>query len=120
MPEGKICYVEIPATDIETSSRFYSQVFGWKIRTRGDGTRAFDDATGAVSGSWVLGRTPARAPGMVTYIMVDNIEATLKKVTANGGKLATPMTPLCPSGDAYATILDPGGNLLGIYQEPRS
>lgn len=119
MPDGKICYVEIPATDIEVSSRFYAQVFGWKIRVRGDGERAFDDTTGGVSGAWVLGRPASRQPGMLTHVMVDSIEATLKKVIAAGGKVATPPTPISPNGEAYATIFDPAGNLLGIYQEGR-
>jgi uncharacterized protein len=117
MPNGKICYVEIPATDIETSSRFYSQVFGWKIRRRGDGECAFDDTIGGVSGAWVLGRPPSREAGMLTHVMVDSIDATLDKVLAAGGKLAQPKTPISPNGEAYATIFDPAGNLLGIYQE---
>ena len=29
---GKICYIEIPATDIERSAEFYGKVFGWRIR----------------------------------------------------------------------------------------
>lgn len=120
MPDGKICYVEIPATDIEASARFYAQVFGWNIRVRGDGQSAFDDTTGAVSGSWVLGRAPSREPGMLTYVMVDSIEATLRKVAAAGGKVQTPLTPLSPGGEAFATILDPAGNLIGLYQEGRS
>ena len=32
---GKICYVEMPATDIERSAAFYRAVFGWTIRIRG-------------------------------------------------------------------------------------
>jgi uncharacterized protein len=36
------------------SSNFYEQV--WKIRRRGDGSTSFDDTTGEVSGTWVLGR----------------------------------------------------------------
>jgi len=35
---GKICYIEIPAVDIERSVAFYQEVFGWNIRTRGDGS----------------------------------------------------------------------------------
>jgi len=31
---GKICYIELPATDPARSSEFYKQVFGWNIRTR--------------------------------------------------------------------------------------
>jgi hypothetical protein len=119
MPDGKICYVEIPATNVEISAEFYSKVFGWATRLRGDGSRAFDDTTGAVSGTWVLGRTPSSEPGMLTYVMVDSIDATLEKVSANGGQIVTPLTSLSPSGDAFATFRDPAGNLLGVYQEPQ-
>jgi hypothetical protein len=57
---GKICYIEIPATDIERSADFYKRVFGWNIRQRGDGSTSFDDTTGEVSGTWVLGRPRRR------------------------------------------------------------
>ena len=40
---GKICYIEIPATDISRSAHFYARSFGWNIRRRGDGATAFDD-----------------------------------------------------------------------------
>jgi predicted enzyme related to lactoylglutathione lyase len=49
---GKICYVEIPAKDIKKSADFYAKVFGWKIKKRGDGSTAFDDPVGGVSGAW--------------------------------------------------------------------
>ena len=51
---GKICYLEMPASDIKTSANFYKEVFGWNTRTRGDGAIAFDDTVGEVSGTWVL------------------------------------------------------------------
>ena len=119
MPNGKICYVEIPTEDVERSARFYAEVFGWTIRTRGDGQRAFDDTTGAVSGAWVTGRPPMRQPGMLTYVMVDSIEGTLAKVAAAGGLVATPRTALSSPGEAFATVTDPAGNVVGLYQEPR-
>jgi Predicted enzyme related to lactoylglutathione lyase len=68
---GKICYIEIPAADIARSSEFYSRVFGWRIRKRGDGSTAFDDATGEVSGTWIVGRPPAGQPGLLIYLMVE-------------------------------------------------
>jgi predicted enzyme related to lactoylglutathione lyase len=43
---GKICYIEIPATDIQRSAEFYTKLFGWTTRKRGDGHLAFDDTTG--------------------------------------------------------------------------
>ena len=60
---GKICYVEVPATDIQRSADFYNNVFGWNMRKRGDGATAFDDAIGEVSGAFVKGRPPASTPG---------------------------------------------------------
>ena len=51
MPDGKICYIEIPATDVDASARFYADVFAWRSRVRGDGTRAFDVSGAALSSS---------------------------------------------------------------------
>ena len=74
---GKICYIEMPASDIGRSAEFYKRVFGWNIRQRGDGHTAFDDTTGEVSGTWVLRRLPASAPGLLSYVMVDSVAATV-------------------------------------------
>jgi predicted enzyme related to lactoylglutathione lyase len=84
---GKVCYIEIPAVDINRSADFYSKVFGWRIRQRGDGHTAFDDTTGAVSGTWVVGRKASSEPGLLIYIMVDSVAATVDAVIAHGGAL---------------------------------
>ncbi|MEP6692299.1 MAG: VOC family protein [Gemmatimonadaceae bacterium] len=115
MTNGKICYVEMPATDIARSAEFYQNVFGWTIRRRGDGSTAFDDATGQVSGSFVLGRQPAQ-PGLLIYIMVDSVEATSDAVAANGGEITQPVGADAP--EITARFRDPGGNVIGLYQEP--
>src|ERR1700732_483779 len=88
---GKICYIEIPATDVARSSDFYKQVFGWPIRKRGDGKLAFDDTVGGVSGTWVLGRPPASEPGLLVYVMVDSVAATIDAIVANGGEIVQPI-----------------------------
>lgn len=89
MPHGKICYLEIPAKTAEASAAFYSGIFGWKVRERGDGELAFDDP-GGVSGIWVKesDRTPDETTR--TYIMVDVIAETLKRIEAAGGRVLTP------------------------------
>ena len=112
---GKICYIEMPATDIQQSSDFYAKVFGWNVRRRGNGSVAFDDTAGAVSGSWVLGR-PAQQPGFVVYVMCDSVAATLDKVVANGGTIVQPIGADAP--EITARFRDPGGNVVGLYQEP--
>ena len=113
---GKICYLEIPASDIQRSAEFYRAVFGWKIRKRGDGATAFDDGVGEVSGSWVLGRPPLSQPGVMIYIMVDSVEATMRAVVANGCEIVQPIGADAP--EITARFRDPGGNIFGLYQEP--
>jgi predicted enzyme related to lactoylglutathione lyase len=113
---GKICYIEIPATDIQRSADFYKRVFGWEIRQRGDGSTAFDDTTGEVSGAWVLGRPAATEPGLLIYIMVDSVAETVDAVIANGCEIAQPIGADAP--EITARFRDPAGNVIGLYQEP--
>lgn len=91
MANGKICYIEMPAADIARSAEFYKRVFGCNIRKRGDGSTAFDDTTGEVSGSWVLGRSPSGKPGLLFYIMVDSVVATVDTLVAEGGEIVQPI-----------------------------
>lgn len=113
---GKLCYIEIPANDVAASAAFYAAVFGWTIRTRGDGATAFDDTTGEVSGAFVTGRPPAAEPGFVIYVMADDAEQACRDVVARGGQIVQPIGGDAP--EITARFLDPGGNLVGIYQEP--
>jgi predicted enzyme related to lactoylglutathione lyase len=115
MANGKICYIEVPTTDVARSAEFYRWVFGWSVRRRGDGSTAFDDTTGEVSGSWVLGRPPAAAPGLLVYIMVDSVAATVDLVVANGGEIVQPIGVDAP--EITARFRDPGGNVVGLYQQ---
>jgi predicted enzyme related to lactoylglutathione lyase len=116
LSNGKICYIEMPAVDIRRSSEFYAKVFGWEIRRRGDGATAFNDSVGEVSGRWVSGRPAATTPGLLVYIMVDSVAATIDAVIANGGELVQPIGADAP--EITARFRDPAGNIIGLYQEP--
>ena len=109
--------LEIPAKTAEASADFYSSIFGWKIRRRGDGELAFDDA-GGVSGTWVKesDRTPDERTR--TYIMVDVIADTLKRIEAAGGRVLTPRTDIGSGMGAFAVFADPVGNEFGLYEGP--
>jgi len=114
---GKICYIQIPATDIARSVEFYKKVFGWNIRQRDNGEFAFDDGVGQVSGMWVLNRPPSTQPGLLIYVMVTSVAATIELITANGGEITQLIGADAP--EITARFRDPGGNILGLYQEPK-
>lgn len=111
---GKICYVQIPATDIARSVDFYRGIFGWDVRTRDDGSVSFDDTVGQVSGSWVLGRPPAAVASLMIHIMVDDMQATVDAIVAEGMEIVRPIGADAPEITAW--FRDPAGNVIGLYQ----
>jgi predicted enzyme related to lactoylglutathione lyase len=113
---GKLCYVEIPAVDVNRSAQFYERVFGWEMRRRGDGALAFDDTVGEVSGTFVTGRPPAGAPGLLIYVMVADGCAAVDAVVAAGGAIVREIDP--HAHEVFAWFADPAGNVLGVYQQP--
>ena len=112
---GKICYLEIPSRDIKESSSFYHNVFGWRIRIRSDGSTAFDDGVNEVSGTWKKDRKPVTEKSILVYIMVDDIEASMQLVTANGGKIVQELGMDAPEITAHFS--DPSGNVFGLFQQ---
>ena len=111
---GKICYIELPATDINVSASFYKNVFGWNIRDRSDGAVSFDDSVTEVSGSWVTGRKPHTGEGLTIHIMVFSMLSTIDEIIANGGKIT--QYPDTNATEVVAAFSDPAGNVLGLYQ----
>jgi len=115
---AKICYIEIPAVDVEKSIEFYQAVFGWPVRRRGDGTPAFDDGVGQVSGTWVTGRPRSTEAGLLIYIMCDSVAETIDSIVAHGGEIVQPIGADAP--EITARFRDPAGNILGLYQQPEN
>ena len=69
-----------------------------------------------MSGAWVLGRPPASEPGLLFYIMIDNVSDAIKAVIARGGEIVQPIGVDAP--EITARFRDPAGNIIGLYQEP--
>jgi predicted enzyme related to lactoylglutathione lyase len=120
LPRPRLCYLQIPAVDAHQSAAFYERVFGWNIRHRDTDHPSFDDATGHISGAWVAGRSPSREAenGILPYIWVDNIDATLALVAAHGGKIVAARHRDSPDSTSWiATFRDPAGNVIGLYRQ---
>jgi len=114
---GRLAYVQIPALDVNVSAAFYRDIFGWQVRPGAAAHLSFTDATGDIIGAFVTGRAIAE-PGVILYIYVHGFDATLEKMKAAGS--AVVREPY-PEGDIWvATLRDPAGNVIGIWQfDPR-
>jgi hypothetical protein len=111
---GKIFFIEIPAIDVILSATFYKKVFGWQIRERSDGRIVFEDSVNEISGTWVLGRPVTIETGVLIYILVKNLPATVRAIAVNGGKIVQPAI----EDPLTARFIDPAGNVFGLTQEP--
>jgi predicted enzyme related to lactoylglutathione lyase len=110
---GGVSYLHIPAPDPGRSAAFYRAAFAWSIRDD-EGSPAFEDGTGHVIGHFIRGLAVAGHARHLPYAYVDSVDETLDKVTANGGTI---IRPPFPEGDLWvATVEDPAGNLLGVWQ----
>ena len=91
MAAHPIAHLELSATDPAAASRFYADLFGWKI----EHNRQFDyyifEGEGGPRGGFVKpDGTRHKAGEVVVYFGTDDIDATLKKVEALGGRSYCP------------------------------
>lgn len=115
---GRLAYVQIPAVDVQVSAAFYRDMFGWQIRGGSGSHLSFTDTTGDMIGAFVTSRPVSRHSGAVFYVYVHGLDAVLEKMQAAG---STIVKPPYPEGDIWvATVGDPAGNEIGIWQrDPR-
>ena len=113
--KNRFNWVEIRVRDLEKSKKFYQSLFSWKIT--GDENKDYaywliDTGEKPDGGLW---RFPHEKPlGILVYILVDNIDETLKEVMELGGKVVTRKSK--ENRNAMATFTDPDGNLFGLYE----
>jgi predicted enzyme related to lactoylglutathione lyase len=111
--EGKLSYIQFPASDPAALGAFYATVFGWEIRGGTPDHVSFADASGELIGAFVT-QWKAGPPGIVPYISVPDVESALERVRAHGGAVDTPRYA---EGSLWvARIRDPAGNTVGVWQ----
>lgn len=110
---GGVSYLRIPAHDLAESAEFYRAVFGWRLRGTPDAP-SFSDGTGHVIGHWRTDLPAAGQAGVLPYIYVTRLDHAVRAATEHGAEI---VAPPYPEGNLLvATIRDPAGNVIGIWQ----
>ena len=114
MSKRNVVHVELPAQDVPAASKFYENLFGWKMEHAAEfDYTMWEDGSGYGGGfNKVTEETPAGQ--VIVYIHSDDIEADLKKVEELGGTVVTPKTEI-PGTGWFGQFKDPTGNLLALY-----
>lgn len=109
---------EIMAKQQPAMMEFYHAVFGWRYQAGKDGFAYVHFASHAPPLLGGIGQADASIPGLQPghsfYILVDNLETTLKDALAAGGKPYMP--PASVDGYRFAMFQDPEGNPIGLVE----
>src|SRR5262245_11890414 len=121
MANNRVVHFEIPANKPQELTKFYQELFGWKFdKAEIPGVEYWLCDTGSegpgINGA-IMQRQNAQQPWM-NYVDVASIDEALEKATQLGGMVALPKTPVADIG-AVAAIIDPQGNLCGLWQQDK-
>jgi predicted enzyme related to lactoylglutathione lyase len=117
MPQlpGKFVWIEHVSTQPKKAQVFYGEVLGWKVEgaPMGDFTYEMIKTPEGTIGGYAQPQQGER-PHWISYVSVDNVDATAKKVVAAGGKLLGEAFDI-PTVGRMARVADPFGARFNLF-----
>ena len=115
---NRVVHFEIPANEPEKLTKFYSDLFGWKFQKAPiPGMEYWLCDTGSdgpgINGA-VMHRQSPQHP-ITNYVDVPNLDAAIERATKLGAQVALPKQTV-PETGYVAAIIDPQGNICGLWQ----
>jgi predicted enzyme related to lactoylglutathione lyase len=112
---GKLVHFEIPAKDASRATKFYKDLFDWKIETF-QGETEYHMVEGDPGGGIYPTQDDNDQPKM--YFDTDDIDATIARVRELGGQ-ADEKAPV-PNMGWFAQCKDTEGNQISLWQSDES
>ncbi len=112
---GEFCWESLGTTSMDTSTAFYSKVFGWAWKSFGGGGDTQVALAGALDVASVSPGPPGVPSHWMTFVAVASREAANAKVLELGGKILMEHMPV-PGMGAFSIVQDPTGATLGLFE----
>jgi predicted enzyme related to lactoylglutathione lyase len=117
---GSFCWQQLNTTDLAAAEAFYSKLFGWQVQREAMGRFGpFALVKNAGQEIGTLMQLPADAESQshwLSYVWVENLDASFEKMLALGGQAFVPPTAI-PGVGRFAVFADPGGALLALFEQ---
>ena len=107
-----IDYIEFPVTDIESSKKFFSSVFGWEFTDYSPEYVGIKKPGGGEIGGFSFVDSVSTG-GPLVVIYSDTLNASYKKVVEAGGQITKEIFEF-PGGQRFE-FKDPSGNGLAVW-----
>lgn len=108
----RVDYIEFPATHIEETKRFYTEVFGWEFTDYGPDYTSFTD--GRMAGGFTT-MEEVRPGGPLVVLYATSLEAIEARVSESGGQIVREIFEF-PGGRRFH-FTDPNGNELAVWSD---
>jgi hypothetical protein len=115
---NRFTHFELASDDLEKTAAFYREVFGWQIHKWEGPVDYWLVDTGEASTPGINGglmQAGGGFSGTINTIEVEDIDAALAKVLANGGEVAMEKGAI-PGVGYQAYFKDNSGILVGLHQ----
>ena len=112
-----ILHVDILGGEETGQHRFYAELFGWQVDSKGPGYALVHTPAGSPDGALVETEEP-EARGVAIGVGVDDLAAAVERAVALGGTVLMP--PTDNGWVVKAQVADPAGNPVTLIdQAPR-
>jgi uncharacterized protein len=111
-------HVELHTNDLAKAKQFYTRLFGWKLQDvpmPNSGTYTLIDVGGGTGGGMLTNPTPGAPSRWMSYVGVDDIEASTKKARELGAKVLLDVTEVGSFG-WMSVISDPTGATVAMWK----
>ncbi len=114
---NRFCWHGCVSTDTEVAKTFYASVMGWEVDTvpMGDNDATFFKASDSSLAHLMAPPMEGVPSHWNNYLRVDDVDATLAKAVANGGKEVTPPTDIMPG--RFSVVASPSGAMFTLFHE---
>jgi uncharacterized protein len=111
-------HVELHTNDLARAKDFYSRLFGWKLQDvpmPGGGSYTMIDVGGGTGGGMMVNQAPGTPPHWLSYVGVDDIQASTRKAKELGAKVVVDVMEVGEYG-SMSVVTDPTGATVAMWQ----
>lgn len=117
---GKFVWFEHVSKEAKKAQAFYGEVLGWQTRPFPMGASSYDmiclgDSLDTMIGGYAAPRDDRQPAHWISYLSVENVDATAEAVTANGGRVIEKPFEI-PTVGRTARVADPQGAELYLFK----
>lgn len=114
-----VMWFEINSTDPARAREFYTQLFDWSADAPPElgGYTLIDTGAPAETVGGGIGAADPEGlpPGILLYVRVEDLAATLARAEELGGSTLQPPTALPADSGSVAVLADPDGHAVGLW-----